>query len=93
MIRNPKATATRIPSMMVRWSRKHLQNLRRGLGATDVVKLANGFLLFSVDDVDGDGEEHSSIFAYMSFKMAPRLIAMVPMKNAKLRVIGTRDQI
>ena len=65
------------------WSRKNLENLKRGLGAADVVKLANGFILFSVDDyMENEG---SLIFAYKCFKMAPRLIAMVPLKNAKIR--------
>ena len=56
-----------------------------GLGAADVVKLANGFILFSVDDMEESEEAGSLIFAYKCFKMAPRLIAMVPLKNAKIR--------
>ena len=66
-------------------TRKNLENLRRGLGAADVVKLANGVLLFSVDHMESEENEGSLIFAYKSFKMAPRLIAMVPLKNAKIR--------
>ena len=72
-IRNPTASGTRIPSMAGIWSRKHLENLKRGLRANDVVKLANGFVLFSVNHPVYDGQ--SLIFAYKSFKMAPRLIA------------------
>lgn len=87
MIRNPTASGTRIPSMARNWSKKHLENLKRGLGATDVVKLANGFILFCVDDVH---YAESLIFAYKSFKMAPHFITRVPMKNMKLRVVGTR---
>ena len=68
MIRNPTATGTRVPSMAGRWSRKNLHNFKRGLGATDIVKLANGFLLFSVDSVDIEERtldtEESWIFAY-----------------------------
>ena len=88
MIRNPTASGTRIPPVSRNcWSRKHLENLRKGLGATDVVKLANGFVLFSVDGVES---AESLIFAYKSFKMAPRFITRVPIRNIRLRVVGTR---
>ena len=91
MIRNPTATGTRIPSMSVClsvWSRKHINNIKRGLRATDVVKLANGFILFAVEF---QGYSESWIFAYKCFKIAPRLIANFPMRDARIRVVGTRD--
>ena len=90
MIRNPTAAGTRIPSMSVClsvWSRRHVNNIKRGLRATDVVKLANGFILFAVEF---QGYSESWIFAYKCFKIAPRLIANFPMRDARIRVVGTR---
>ena len=88
VITKTKAVGIRISDRTVKMSKKHLENLQRGLSATDIASLANGFLLFSVEGMES--EDASWIFAYKAYVMAPRLIAMVPLKNAKLSVIGTR---